>query len=130
MNKVEAEISIGELVDKITILKIKKINIKDKNKLSYVKNELKVLLNLYRSNVKKTNVVKSLEIDLMSVNQKLWTVEDKLRILESKKLFNKNFILLARSVYKLNDKRAKIKNKINMHTLSSIVEVKSYQKYS
>ncbi len=130
MNKVEAEISIGELVDKITILKIKKINIKDKNKLSYVKNELKVLLNLYRSNVKKTNVVKSLEIDLMSVNQKLWTVEDKLRILESKKLFNKNFILLARSVYKLNDKRAKIKNKINIHTLSSIVEVKSYQKYS
>jgi hypothetical protein len=130
MNKVEAEISIGELVDKITILKIKKINIKDKNKLSYVKNELKVLLNLYRSNVKKTNVVKSLEIDLMSVNQKLWTVEDKLRILESKKLFNKNFILLARSVYKLNDKRARIKNKINMHTLSSIVEVKSYQKYS
>ena len=130
MNKVEAEISIGELVDKITILKIKKINIKDKNKLSYVKNELNVLLNLYRSNVKKTNVVKSLEIDLMSVNQKLWTVEDKLRILESKKLFNKNFILLARSVYKLNDKRAKIKNKINMHTLSSIVEVKSYQKYS
>ena len=130
MNKVEAEISIGELVDKITILKIKKINIKDKNKLSYVKNELKVLLNLYRSNVKKTNVVKSLEIDLMSVNQKLWTVEDKLRILESKKLFNKNFILLARSVYKLNDKRARIKNKINIHTLSSIVEVKSYQKYS
>ena len=130
MNKVEAEISIRELVDKITILKIKKINIKDKNKLSYVKNELKVLLNLYRSNVKKTNVVKSLEIDLMSVNQKLWTVEDKLRILESKKLFNKNFIFLARSVYKLNDKRAKIKNKINMHTLSSIVEVKSYQKYS
>ena len=130
MNKVEAEISIGELVDKITILKIKKINIKDKNKLSYVKNELNVLLNLYRSNVKKTSVVKSLEIDLMSVNQKLWSVEDKLRVLESKKLFNKNFILLARSVYKLNDKRAKIKNKINMHTLSSIVEVKSYQKYS
>ena len=65
----------------------------------------------------------------MNVNKKLWIVEDKLRILENKKLFNKNFIMLARSVYKLNDKRADVKNKINLLTSSSIVEVKSYVKY-
>jgi hypothetical protein len=65
----------------------------------------------------------------MNVNKKLWIVEDKLRILENKKLFNKNFIILARSVYKLNDKRADVKNKINLLTSSSIVEVKSYVKY-
>ena len=126
---VVAKISIGELIDKITILKIKKLNINDKSKLIHVVKELKTLLNIHKSKIDNIKEIKLLENNLMNVNKKLWIVEDKLRILENKKLFNKNFIILARSVYKLNDKRADVKNKINLLTSSSIVEVKSYVKY-
>ena len=126
---VVAKISIGELIDKITILKIKKLNINDKSKLIHVVKELKTLLSIHKSKINNTKEIKLLENNLMNVNKKLWVVEDKLRILENKKLFNKNFIILARSVYKLNDKRADVKNKINLLTSSSIVEVKSYVKY-
>ena len=126
---VVAKISIGELIDKITILKIKKLNINDESKLIHVVKELKTLLGIHKSKINNTKEIKLLENNLMNVNKKLWIVEDKLRILENKKLFNKNFIILARSVYKLNDKRADVKNKINLLTSSSIVEVKSYVKY-
>ena len=126
---VVAKISIGELIDKIKILKIKKLNINDESKLIHVVKELKTLLGIHKSKINNTKEIKLLENNLMNVNKKLWIVEDKLRILENKKLFNKNFIILARSVYKLNDKRADVKNKINLLTSSSIVEVKSYVKY-
>lgn len=122
-------VSLGELLDKISILLIKKKKIKNRNKLTLINNELKKLQSiLAKSNIKKDKLKKYLNL-LKNINLKLWMVEDKLRECEKKKNFNNNFIKLARSVYKFNDKRANIKLKINKKFKSTIIEVKSYKKY-
>tara|TARA_B100001769_G_C21933613_1_gene503079 strand:- start:10 stop:396 length:387 start_codon:yes stop_codon:yes gene_type:complete len=127
--KINAQISYGELFDKISILKIKKSKIKDKTKLVNINKELKILL-LIKSKIKKNKFkLNILEKKLTHINVRLWNVEDKLRKFESSKKFNKIFINLARSVYKLNDSRAKIKHSINLISKSSIIEEKSYEKY-
>lgn len=124
---VYAPISVGELVDKITILQLKMQNITDESKLVNVKNELdelqKVLLTLEIIDI--TSQIES----LYDTNSRLWEVEDKLRILELKKTFNQQFIELARSVYYLNDQRAAIKKQINVAVGSSLIEEKSYEQY-
>lgn len=124
------EVSIGELVDKISILEIKLLNIKDKNKLINVKNELSVLnphyVNLLEMYGKELS---TLYLKLSKVNKKLWVIEDELRELESKKDFGDIFVNLARSVYITNDERANLKKDINLLTNSSLVEEKSYKDY-
>jgi len=127
--KINAEISYGELFDKISILKIKKSKIKDKVKLINVNKELKVLLEIKSKIKKNKQALNKMEKKLTYVNIRLWNVEDRLRKLEKNKSFNKTFINLARNVYKLNDSRAKIKHSINLISKSSIIEEKSYEKY-
>ena len=126
LNKILAEISAGELVDKITILEIKKIKINDANKLRDVEKELLSLNNTFKKCIPDSSGIDSLIIDLKSINLKLWDVENKKRIAEKNKNFNEKFVELARSVYKNNDKRAKIKLEINNILGSNIKEVKSH----
>lgn len=119
------EVSIGEIVDKWTILSIKALNITDREKLINVFKE-----RAYLNTVIDTEILHdSLVDDLLKVNKKLWNVEDDLRICEKDKDFSIRFIDLARSVYKLNDERARIKKEINMKHGSEFVEEKSYQPY-
>jgi len=123
-------ISVGELIDKITILQIKKEKISDLEKVKKVSFELEILensLNSFKTN--KTNELKVLMDDLKEINQKLWSIEDDIRLLEKNKQFDKIFIDLARSVYITNDQRFEVKNKINKLFLSDIEEVKSYEEY-
>ena len=127
MNKIHAEISAGELVDKITILKIKKEKIADKQKLVEIKKELDSLTNTFNKSIKKNINLETLTKELENVNLKLWDIEDKIRESEKKQGFGKEFIELARNVYKFNDERAKIKLKINEALGSNIKEVKSYE---
>ena len=127
MNKIYAEISAGELVDKITILKIKKEKITNKEKLVEIKKELDSLTNTFNKSIKKNINLETLTKDLENINLKLWDIEDKIRKLEKKQGFGKEFIELARNVYKFNDERAKIKLKINEALGSNIKEVKSYE---
>lgn len=127
MNKIYAEISAGELVDKITILKIKKEKITNKEKLIEIKKELDSLTNTFNKSIKKNINLEILTKKLKNINLKLWDVEDKKRELEKKQEFGKEFIELARNVYKFNDERAKIKLKINEALGSNIKEVKSYE---
>ena len=127
MNKIYAEISAGELVDKITILKIKKEKIANKEKLVEIKKELDSLTNTFNKSIKKNINLETLTKELENVNLKLWNVEVKKRESEKKKGFGKEFIELARNVYKSNDERAKIKLKINEALGSNIKEVKSYE---
>jgi hypothetical protein len=127
MNKIYAEISAGELVDKITILKIKKEKITNKEKLIEIKKELDSLTNTFNKSIKKNINLETLTKELKNINLKLWDIEDKKRELEKKQGFGKEFIELARNVYKSNDERAKIKLKINEALGSNIKEVKSYE---
>ena len=127
MNKIYAEISAGELVDKITILKIKKEKITNKEKLIEIKKELDSLTNTFNKSIKKNINLETLIKELKNINLKLWDIEDKKRELEKKQEFGKEFIELARNVYKSNDERAKIKLKINEALGSNIKEVKSYE---
>ena len=127
MNKIYAEISAGELVDKITILEIKKEKITNKEKLIEIKKELDSLTNTFNKSIKKNINLEILTKKLKNINLKLWDVEDKKRELEKKQEFGKEFIELARNVYKFNDERAKIKLKINEALGSNIKEVKSYE---
>ena len=127
MNKIYAEISAGELVDKITILKIKKEKITNKEKLVEIKKELDSLTNTFNKSIKKNINLETLTKELKNINLKLWDIEDKKRELEKKQGFGKEFIELARNVYKSNDERAKIKLKINEALGSNIKEVKSYE---
>tara|TARA_B100001248_G_scaffold63714_1_gene44370 strand:- start:211 stop:669 length:459 start_codon:yes stop_codon:yes gene_type:complete len=131
-NKILAPISIGELIDKITILEIKIEKIQDNNKQKFIKHELESLNKLladinFSEDQKKT--INSLKEELNTANRKLWKIEDDIRQLESIKKFNEEFIELARNVYLTNDKRASLKQKLNQITNSDIVEVKSYKKY-
>ena len=126
---VKIPVSVGELVDKITILEIKNKKIKDIKKLSNIKLELKLLNEFFRKKKLNTKLVKKLKNYLYNVNLKLWNVEDKLRDHEYKNKFNQNFVKLARKVYFLNDKRSKIKKDINESVGSKIIEEKSYKEY-
>tara|TARA_B100001939_G_scaffold347799_1_gene370671 strand:+ start:1623 stop:2009 length:387 start_codon:yes stop_codon:yes gene_type:complete len=125
---IKVPISFGELVDKITILRIKQNKIDDKEKRKFIEDELQVLVR-YFSSYSSVDIVREFT-ELENVNKKLWDIEDKLRVKESKKEFDKEFVELARSVYFTNDKRAEIKKKINELTGSDIIEVKSYVEYS
>ena len=126
LNKLLAEISAGELVDKITILEIKKKKIKDQEKLAEVDKELISLNNTFQKNISQNADLKNMIKDLKEINLKLWDIEDGKREAEKNKKFDNKFIELARNVYKLNDERAKIKLKINQFLGSNIKDVKSY----
>ena len=122
-------ISPGELIDKITILEIKRESILDKEKLSNINLEYKVLLETLENKIIGSNEIDSLRIKLKTINKRLWDIEDKLRDLERSKTFNEDFIKLARSVYFTNDERSEVKKSINKLLNSEIVEEKSYSKY-
>ena len=126
---VKIPVSVGELVDKITILEIKNKKIKDIKKLSNIKLELKLLNEFFKKKELNTKLIKRLKNYLYNVNLKLWNVEDKLRDHEYRNKFNQNFVKLARKVYFLNDKRSKIKKDINESVGSKIIEEKSYKEY-
>tara|TARA_Y100000741_G_C17961590_1_gene440083 strand:- start:34 stop:429 length:396 start_codon:yes stop_codon:yes gene_type:complete len=127
LDKILAEISAGELFDKITILEIKKVKIKDKNKLIDVEKELSSLNETVKQFIPdQKNVIKLIE-ELKEINLKLWDIENEKRSAEKNKDFGKKFIELARSVYKTNDERAKIKLEINLKLGSNIKEVKSHE---
>ena len=125
---INTPISLGELVDKISILIIKKKNIIDKTKLDHVKKELDFLQKTLMNYVQQEEINNYLE-NLININSKLWNIEDDIRECERKKLFDQTFIDLARSVYFTNDERAKVKNDINKTFGSELVEVKSYEEY-
>lgn len=128
-NKIYAEISVGELLDKISILEIKQKNLKDNEKIKIVNKELESLNMTLKKDVTVTEEIQSLYQDLKKINSMLWDIEDGKRDCERNKDFGDKFIELARSVYIENDNRAKIKNKINQLSGSNISEVKSYDKY-
>ena len=124
--KINIPVSVGELIDKITILEIKSIKIKEKNKLSAVKKELDLLNKIFKKKKIQRKIVSQDYKKLKAVNLKLWNIEDLKRKYEKQKKFDNKFIKLARNVYLLNDKRAKYKLNINRLTNSEIIEVKSY----
>ena len=127
--KILSEISPGELLDKISILEIKIEKVKDKNSLEEIKKEYKILKEIQTSSIEITGKIKDLFQSVKNVNVKLWNIEDKLRICEKNKDFDKNFIELARGVYFANDERAKLKFKINKILKSNIIEIKQYDNY-
>ena len=127
MDKILAEISAGELIDKITILEIKKEKISNKEKLIEVEKELVSLNESLKKFINDENKILSFKNDLKNINLKLWDIEDGKRLAEKNSQFDEKFIELARSVYKFNDKRAKIKLAINNSLGSNIKEVKSYE---
>ena len=127
--KILSEISIGELLDKISILEIKKEKINNKVDLNEVNKEYKILKSIQSSSIKIEGEIKKLFTSIKSTNLSLWNVEDKLRIHEKKKDFGNAFIKLAREVYFYNDKRSKIKAEINKISGSNIREIKQYVDY-
>ena len=122
-------LSVGELIDKITILQLKMKFIKNKKQLNNISNELKTLKPLLRENNLETPKINELFAELYEINLKLWKIEDKIREKERQSDFKDEFISLARSVYFTNDKRAEIKKKINLISGSELIEEKSYEKY-
>ena len=129
MNKIIVEISIGELLDKISILEIKQEKIKDPEKLKFISDEHSILKEQFDKNVKSDQVLDNLFQSLKDINSKLWVIEDDKRKCEKDKDFTEKFIKLSRDVHFLNDDRAKIKLKINNHTGSKIKEIKEYTSY-
>ena len=125
---INTPISLGELVDKISILMIKKKNISDSIKLQHVNKELEFLQKTLKKYISEEEINEFL-LKLVNINSKLWDIEDDIRECERKKLFGQTFIDLARSVYFTNDERAKVKNDINKTFGSELVEVKSYEEY-
>ena len=126
---IKIPVSSGELIDKISILKIKRKKIINKSKLQNINHELSLLNKIYKNNFKKNKKILLYEKKLIKINKKLWDVEDNIRLLESKKKFNQKFIDLARAVYINNDQRSEIKKKINELTGSYLIEEKSYKLY-
>ena len=129
MNKILVEVSVGELLDKISILEIKKDKIKDPEKLEYILDELSILKEEFKNNIKSDKKLDELYQSLKIINARLWVIEDDKRNCEKKKDFTENFIKLSRDVHILNDDRAQIKLKINEHTGSKIKEIKEYTSY-
>tara|TARA_B110001450_G_C17166855_1_gene297632 strand:+ start:77 stop:466 length:390 start_codon:yes stop_codon:yes gene_type:complete len=129
MNKIIVEVSIGELLDKISILEIKQEKIKDPEKLKFILNEHSILREQLDNNVKPDDKLNKLFQSLKEINAKLWVIEDDKRLCEKEKNFGDKFVKLSRDVHFLNDERAKIKFEINSHTGSKIKEIKEYTKY-
>ena len=129
MNKILVEVSVGELLDKISILEIKKDRIKDSNKLKFINEEYEVLKNEIDKNIRIDEKQAKFFTALKNVNSKLWIIEDEKRKCEKNSDFGENFIRLSRDVHFLNDTRAKIKLDINNHTGSKIKEIKEYTSY-
>ena len=128
MNKILVEVSVGELLDKISILEIKQEKIKNAESLKFIKDEYNVLKVELDKNIKIDGNLKNLFNSLKEINSKLWVIEDDKRICEKNKDFSEKFIKLSRDVHFLNDKRAKIKLEINNYTGSKIKEIKEYKK--
>ena len=129
MNKIIVEVSIGELLDKISILEIKQEKIKDPEKLRFISNEYSILKDQLDNNVKSDDKLNKLYQSLKEINAKLWIIEDDKRLCEKEKKFDEKFIKLSRDVHFLNDDRAKIKLEINNYTGSKIKEIKEYTSY-
>ncbi len=129
MNKILVEISVGELLDKISILEIKQVKIDDAEKLKYISNEHSILKDQFKKNVKSDDIINNLFNSLKEINNKLWSIEDNKRNCEKEKKFGEQFIKLSRDIHFYNDERAKIKLKINEYTGSKIKEIKQYTKY-
>jgi hypothetical protein len=129
MNKIIVEVSIGELLDKISILEIKQEKIKDPEKLRFISNEHSILKKQLDDNVKSDDKINDLFQSLKDINVKLWVIEDDKRQCEKIKDFGEKFIKLSRDVHFLNDDRAKIKLEINNYTGSAIKEIKEYTSY-
>ena len=129
MNKIIVEVSIGELLDKISILEIKQEKIKDLEKLKFIKNEHSILKDQLKKNIKTDDKLNNLYQSLKKINAKLWVIEDDKRQCEKDKNFGEKFIKLSRDVHFLNDDRSKIKLEINNHTGSVIKEIKEYTNY-
>ena len=129
MNKIIVEVSIGELLDKISILEIKQEKIKDPEKLKFIEDEYKILQTQLDNNVKSDKKLDELFESLKKINSKLWVIEDEKRLCEKNSDFGENFVQLSRNVHLLNDKRANIKLEINNITGSKIKEVKEYTNY-
>mgnify|MGYP001198896070 FL=1 len=129
MNKIIVEVSIGELLDKISILEIKQEKIRDSEKLKFINNEHSILKDQLEKNVKSDDKLNNLYQSLKEINAKLWVIEDDKRQCEKDKDFGEKFIKLSRDIHFLNDDRAKIKLEINNHTGSAIKEIKEYTNY-
>ena len=129
MNKILAEVSVGELLDKISILEIKQDKIKDDKNLKFINDEYNVLKEELNKNIKNDDKLNNLFNSLKEINSKLWVIEDDKRMCEKNKDFGEKFIKLSRDVHFLNDERAKIKLEINNHTGSKIKEIKEYTNY-
>jgi|TARA_B110000438_G_C15347155_1_gene450491 hypothetical protein len=129
MNKILVEVSVGELLDKISILEIKKEKIKNFEKLKFINDEHAILRDQLDQNVKSDDKLNKLFKLLKEINAKLWVIEDDKRMCEKNSDFTENFIKLSRDVHFLNDDRAKLKLEINNHTGSKIKEVKEYTSY-
>jgi hypothetical protein len=127
--QLQVPVSVGEVLDKITILQIKLAHISDATKQANIQNELDALLPLVSGGAFTTDQVQGLMAELKSVNEALWDIEDDIREKEAAKSFDAEFIRLARAVYVTNDKRAEIKKQINLATGSALVEEKSYESY-
>ena len=129
MNKILVEVSVGELLDKISILEIKKEKIKDQNKLKFIDEEFKLLKDQYKKNIKPDDKLNKLFKSLKEINNKLWSIENKKRLCEKNSDFGDIFIKTSRDIHFLNDERGKIKLEINNHTGSKIKEIKEYTSY-
>ena len=129
MNKILVEVSVGELLDKISILEIKKEKIQDPEKLKFINDEHSILKDQLDNNVKSDEKLNALFQSLKDINAKLWVIEDDKRLCEKNSDFTENFIKLSRDVHFLNDDRAKIKLEMNNHTGSKIKEIKEYTSY-
>jgi len=129
MNKILVEVSVGELLDKISILEIKKEKIKDIDKLKFINDEYKILKSEFDKNIKSDEKIKKLFEVLKEINLRLWVIEDNKRLCEKNSDFGENFIKLSRDVHLLNDNRARIKLEINNQTGSRIKEIKEYASY-
>jgi hypothetical protein len=129
MNKILVEVSVGELLDKISILEIKQEKIKDHEKLKFINDEHSILISQLEQNVKTDEKLEKLFQSLKEINSKLWVIEDDKRLCEKEKNFGEKFIKLSRDVHFLNDDRAKIKLEMNNHTGSKIKEIKEYTSY-
>ena len=129
MNKILVEVSVGELLDKISILEIKSEKIKDLEKLNFINDEYKILKDQLNTNIKNYSEIENLYNSLKEINSKLWVIEDDKRLCEKNSDFGEKFIKLSRDVHFLNDERAKLKLEINNKTGSKIKEIKEYTKY-
>ena len=129
MNKILVEVSVGELLDKISILEIKKEKIKDPDKLKFINDEYNILSQQFKKNIKPDDKLNKLFNSLKDINSKLWLIEDEKRLYEKNSDFGEKFIKVSRDIHFFNDDRAKIKLEINNHTGSKIKEIKEYTSY-